>query len=1332
MTKFFPLWVMAAVVISACGDGDDTGTEEMCGENGSCPPGFMCNPVTNRCIRTGLADAAVAPPDSMTATAPNTTITMAPPARGNVAAISISFTSDRSPATFECRLGTEAFASCASPFTRTVAEGTHTFEVRAIAGGLTDGSPASATFTVDTTAPDTTITAGPQGNVTATEATFTFTSSEPTGATFRCRLGDAAFAACDTPRSFTGLTPGTYTFAVAAVDAAGNVDGSPATRTFTVLAALDTMIVSGPPPATQSRTATFTYTATVAAAGFECSLDGGPFEDCDGGTVTYQDLADGEHDFAVRAVVGAQVDDTPAERTWTVDLTGLGAVITSGAEGGVVGASVTFTYVASAAGVTYECGLGGVFEPCAASGRTFDGLVHGTTHTFAVRARLGDLVGDPDSRMFTVDTMPPTVDITAPRAMQVLTGPVTVTFTVNEPGERSCSLNGTPLTTCVSGMVLDLAEDDYTLVVSAEDAAGNSGGDMVLFSVDLAGPTVQILRPSPGGTTGPDGDVALDPGEGAVRVECTLDDEPVDCTLDGFAFLDLDEGLHHATAQAFDAAQGGTGGEIAMVEWQVDATPPLVTSLIVTDVAPGVARLAYTLSDDSEITAVRCRIDGGPFAQCGAGSSGTFDMDELAPGEHLVEVYGVDEHQNSGNLPSSAAPPATFARVTFTHVSGPGHLVIIGNDYADPLRGAKPGATAPVDWFPEVLANAVSMTPATGFDRGIEIAIVDEGADADERENVVAILDSLATPYELRIVPPGELAGTDALVGADLLLVLDQNGRVASLQAIGAELEPELAAYLDAGGIAIVIDGGVDTQNPSETYRVIAPELLLITAVTTSFGAVGIPCNDEDPVVATLPASGIDRLSGSVVFTSPEPWVALAQNVTAEADGIAVLHKWFGEDPDVGPVAISVNVADNIGDRDVFFQDADFSQRAYCRTLSNGTAVHHMNPGGHVSVGAGANLFSTLTTVMAVAPVEHFDFRTLGLALEPSPPTVTVHVVPLTGAEYYNVDLGGCSSGPTKSTDIAVQVCGRNDDNTYNVAAEAYDPNDVLIGYSLLTGQTAGQGGNIDMGGWTEPPDSSYFTPSIALGTLDQVANVSVEMGLARGWLEYEQQLGPVVRGPTDLAFPSFFYSASGGGSTPFDRFEHTMTVLFERALRSELTPISFRRVHGGLISSLAVTLSSVLLPRLGQPVVTFDVNDRMVVTWGASGSLTGADGAVTIINWQDSKEQQGLWLLYFPAGTSVTAPPPPPGNTVALSYWAPADLVDPIQEPESLGLIILDASFFSGYTDFRRGLGLLAGSAETFLLPDFAPFELRVTQRINPNTIGNQTRQLLPTSERR
>jgi hypothetical protein len=84
----------------------------------------------------------------------------------------------------------------------------------------------------DTTAPETQIGQGPSGTTASSSATFAFTSEA--SATFDCRLDGASWVDCATPRAYSGLADGKHTFQVRAEDLAGNVDGSPASRSWTV------------------------------------------------------------------------------------------------------------------------------------------------------------------------------------------------------------------------------------------------------------------------------------------------------------------------------------------------------------------------------------------------------------------------------------------------------------------------------------------------------------------------------------------------------------------------------------------------------------------------------------------------------------------------------------------------------------------------------------------------------------------------------------------------------------------------------------------------------------------------------------------------------------------------------------------------------------------------------------------------------------------------------------------------------------------------------------------------------------------------------------------
>src|SRR5207302_6552590 len=105
-----------------------------------------------------------------------------------------------------------------------LASGNHTFQVRATdPAGNTDPTPASFTWTIDTAAPDTTLTATPPAVTNSSSASFAFAATEA-GSTFQCALDGGAFAPCASPQSYSALASGNHTFQVRATDPAGNTD----------------------------------------------------------------------------------------------------------------------------------------------------------------------------------------------------------------------------------------------------------------------------------------------------------------------------------------------------------------------------------------------------------------------------------------------------------------------------------------------------------------------------------------------------------------------------------------------------------------------------------------------------------------------------------------------------------------------------------------------------------------------------------------------------------------------------------------------------------------------------------------------------------------------------------------------------------------------------------------------------------------------------------------------------------------------------------------------------------------------------------------------------
>ena len=136
-------------------------------------------------------------------------------------------------ATYTCKLDSAPAAPCASPFAPSgVIDGFHTF-VFVATDLYGHATTITRSFTLDRVAPDTAISDGPGDGTTVANLFTTFIFSSEAGASFDCIVDGVDAGRCTSPFQAT-LTPGPHTFAVAAVDPAGNVDPTPAKRAWTI------------------------------------------------------------------------------------------------------------------------------------------------------------------------------------------------------------------------------------------------------------------------------------------------------------------------------------------------------------------------------------------------------------------------------------------------------------------------------------------------------------------------------------------------------------------------------------------------------------------------------------------------------------------------------------------------------------------------------------------------------------------------------------------------------------------------------------------------------------------------------------------------------------------------------------------------------------------------------------------------------------------------------------------------------------------------------------------------------------------------------------------
>jgi cysteine-rich repeat protein len=115
--------------------------------------------------------------------------------------------------------------------TTPMADGQHTVTATATDAAGNTGPPSNTdTFAIDTQAPDTTIPRGPRLLTNDGDASFQYASTED-GVRYECSLDGGAYVPCEDGYD---VALGEHTLRVRSVDAAGNVDASPAVYSWTV------------------------------------------------------------------------------------------------------------------------------------------------------------------------------------------------------------------------------------------------------------------------------------------------------------------------------------------------------------------------------------------------------------------------------------------------------------------------------------------------------------------------------------------------------------------------------------------------------------------------------------------------------------------------------------------------------------------------------------------------------------------------------------------------------------------------------------------------------------------------------------------------------------------------------------------------------------------------------------------------------------------------------------------------------------------------------------------------------------------------------------------
>ena len=601
------------------------------------------------------------------ASGPETTISSAPPTVSNDTTPTFVFDAGE-PATYQCSLelsgAADDFASCASPLSAgPLTDGAYVFKVRATDDDLVvEDPPALHTFTVDTVAPVVTISSDP-GSAT-NDATPTFAFSAPDAASYACSLritgSPDSYSSCTSPFTASpAVADGSYTFKVRATDAATNT-GSSDTHAFAVDTVAPTVsITADPGGVTNDSTPSFSFSAS-GATGLTCSVrpngSAPVYAACASPFTASPALADGNYTFTVRAADAATNASTDTH-DFTVDTVGPTTTISADPGSVTNDSTPSFTFAASGA-QSFACslrttGLPDSYSACTSPFTANPALTDGS-YTFKVRATdAAANTGTPDTHAFTVDTVAPSLAITAdPGAATNDTTP-SFSFSLSGAAGALCSLrpigSAEVLAPCTSPFTsVALADGNYAFVVRATDIAGNGSVDWHLFAVDTVAPVATITA-DPGTVTSD-----ATPGfsftvTGATSVTCSLQptgspDSFAACTSPFTAPSTLSDGAYTFAVRGADAATNATTDTHSFT---IDTVAPIATisadpGPVTNDTTP-----SFTFSAPGALShecSVRPTGAADSFAPC----TSPFTATTLTDGAYTFKVRSTDSASNVG------------------------------------------------------------------------------------------------------------------------------------------------------------------------------------------------------------------------------------------------------------------------------------------------------------------------------------------------------------------------------------------------------------------------------------------------------------------------------------------------------------------------------------------------------------------------------------------------------------------------------------------------------------------------------------------------------------
>jgi len=812
-----------------------------------------------------------------------------------------------------CQLDGGAATPCTSPWVPAspLSQGPHSLVITHTDKAGNVGAAAPRNFTVDSVAPlAPTFDSGPGGALRLTklqDATIVFTPAEG-GGQLQCQLDSNGWSTCTSPQNFTNLTLGEHSLFVRQTDNAGNL-GAVGTYTWTIdQTPPPAPNVSGPSGVSSAPSEYFSFYNAEQGVDFECELDGGGWTPCDD-TLGYTTglLADTSHTFSVRSTDPAGNTSSVTTLAWVTDTSGFNVAITESPEVLSNLASSVFRFSATVPTATFTCELDGATPVPCGPDFPFGPLANGD-HTFTVYAEQGSEVRDA-TRSWTIDSTPPSLNVTSPTDGGTSGGTATLNFTASDTGSNGsngsvstrCQLDSEVEGPCSNGQTFsNLNSGPHTVAVTTTDLAGNETSDSVSWTVDLAPPSTTLDATPSSAATSND-----------TRNFTFSADKPstFECSLDGAAWtsctspqqLVVSEGVHTFKVQA--TANGITEPSPATHTWTYDVTapnPPIVSgSTLVYSAGSVTFRGTAAQAEDVDVyltctTPTTCgsHVPGVPVASGSVAPNTNWDaMFEGVPeGSYTVCVRAVDAAGNTSgcsiaitlvidNTPPTIAisSPSDSALVNVSTIEFSGSDAASAVSFECEIEDLTTGDPAAFE-----LCSPPNFAPdlTSGHEYRITARATDEIGNSSD-DSVTFTFDNVAPTRPTITSPANDLTSNAAPItisgeaesGSTITVYVDGTPRVLTTTAVAGEwtyvFNPDLTERPAAYEIHVVARDAFGNDSQPSLSRNIVVDRTAPAKPVISTPANGSGVNVSRPVI-----SGTAEASSTLELTidgSPTP-----------------------------------------------------------------------------------------------------------------------------------------------------------------------------------------------------------------------------------------------------------------------------------------------------------------------------------------------------------------------------------------------------------------------------------------------------------------------------